>query len=325
VRLLADKENLYLAFECEEPTPGAVHAPTKVNSANRGFNENSVELFLSPDAENKVCYHMIINSNGAFFRMKWKVGGNKFVPDVKWQGAFKIKTRTAPKAWTAEAVIPLSSLAGFNGRKLAANFTRNQIKSDTALYSWSPFMENNFHEVRNFGTLLFNAPGSAPALIKDGTFQDVRKTPRRIGAWSITKADAAAGKIELDPAHFVRGGQSLKFSGLKNKNERTGLLQTFQLKPHTGYILSFYARTDRILPFDGKPGRGAAAVLRFDGKNHILPRGWIVGTTPWTQYVYEFKTGALKKGETPYLFLRLSWASGSVWYDDIKITEIKEK
>ena len=66
-------------------------------------------------------------------------------------------------------------------------------------------------------------------------------------------------------------------------------------------------------------------MLRFDGKNHILPRGWIVGTTPWTQYVYEFKTGALKKKETPYLFLRLSWASGSVWYDDIKITEIKEK
>ena len=325
VRVLADKENLYLAFDCEEPAPGAVYAPTKVNSENRGFNENSVELFLSPDAENKICYHMIINSNGAFFRMKWKVGGSKFVPDVKWQGAFKVKSRLNAKSWTAEAVIPWSAIRGFNGKKIAANFTRNQIKSDTALYSWSPFMENNFHEVRNFGTLLFNAPAPSISQIKNGDFQDAKRTPRKIGAWSITKADAAAGKIELDPAHFVKGGQSVRFSGLKNKNERTGILQTLTLKPNTNYILSFYARTEKILPFDGKPGRGAAIILRFDGQNHILPRGWIVGTNPWTHYVYEFKTGALKDKGAPYIFLRLSWASGTVWYDDIKITEIKEK
>ena len=324
VRVLADRNNLYLAFECEEPEPGLIHAPTKVNSANRGFNENSVELFLSPDAENKVCYHMIINSNGAFFRMKWKVGGNKFVPDTQWKGDFRIKARTGQKMWYAEAVIPWRSIPGFNGRRIAANFTRNQIKSDTALYSWSPFVENNFHEVRNFGTLLFNAPAEQGNLLRDGDFHNVRRTPRKAGVWSITREDAAAGKIELDKTSFIRGGQSLKFSGLKKKSERTGAVQTLKLKPHTNYLLSFYARTEKVLPFDGQPGRGAAVILRFDGKNHILPRGWIVGTNPWTQYVYEFKTGDLKDRRTPYIFLRLSWASGSVWYDDIKIKEIKK-
>lgn len=64
---------------------------------------------------------------------------------------------------------------------------------------------------------------------------------------------------------------------------------------------------------------------RHDDKNHILPRGWITGTRPWTQYVYEFKTGELKKRNAPYIFLRLSWSSGTVWYDDIRIEEIPDK
>ena len=267
---------------------------------------------------------MIVNSRGAYFRMKWKVGGNKFVRDAEWKGPFKIKTAPGEKGWNAEIAIPKKALPGFDGKKLAANFTRNQIKEKSALYSWSPFMENNFHEVRNFGTLTFSAVPEQHNAVKDGNFSGLTRSPRRIGAWSITKNDAAMGKISLDTASFISGGQSLKLEGLKNKNERTGIVQTLKLKPHTSYVLSFYARTSKILPFDPKPGRGAAVVLRFDAKNHILPKAWLVGTSPWTQYVYEFKTGDLKKG-APYIFLRLAWSSGTVWYDNIRIEEIKEK
>ena len=320
VRVTCDRDFLYLAFECAEPEPEKVHTPTADNRENRGINENSVELFLDPDPAGRSCYHMIVTSRGAVFRMKWKVGGNKFVPEKKWEGAFRIKTRFRGKVWYAEAAIPWKALPEFDGKTLKANFTRNQIKEKTALYSWSPFMENNFHEIRNFGTLDFSGR-EARNILRDGAFAEVGKSPRKVGAWGIPKADAAVGKIELDPRSFIRGGQSLKLAGLKNRNERTGIVQTFALKPRTTYVLSFYAKTEKVLPFDPKPGRGAAVVLRCDGKNMIFPRAWLVGTLPWTRYVFEFTTGELKdKGS--YVFLRLAWASGSVWFDDVRIEEI---
>ena len=184
-----------------------------------------------------------------------------------------------------------------------------------------PFMENNFQEIKNFGTLLFQ-PSEKKNLLAGGNFAGAKRTPRKLGSWGITKADAAVGKIELDRTTFISGGASLKLSGLKDRQQRTGIVQQLQLKPRTRYVLSFYARSENVVPFERKTyGSGAAAILRYDRKNHTLPLGWITGTTPWTLYVFEFQTGESEQSGS-YILLRLAWSAGTVWFDNITVHEM---
>ena len=322
VRLAQDRDFLYVAFDCKEPQMDRIKAPTRENPNNFSFHENSVEIFLNPDCRKQECLQLMVNSNGVLFRLKWIVGGNKFVPGSKWEGDFRIATRRKKDSWTAEIAIPKKSLPGFDGKKMLANFTRNQVKELTAFYSWSPFMNNNFQEISNFGTLLFQ-PSEKKNLISAGNFADAKRTPRRVGSWSITKADAAIGKIELDRTSFISGGASLKLSGLQNGRQRTGIVQSLRLKPRTRYVLSFYAKSENVMPFDKKTyGSGASVMLWYDKKNHTFPLGWITGTTPWTFYVHEFQTGDDTEKSSPYIVLRLAWAGGSVWFDNITIHEM---
>ena len=88
-------------------------------------------------------------------------------------------------------------------------------------------------------------------------------------------------------------------------------------------MLSFYAKSENVMPFDNKTyGSGAAVMLWYDKKNHTFPLGWITGTTPWTFYVYEFQTGDDTEKSSPYIILRLAWAGGTVWFDNITIHEM---
>lgn len=168
IRLLFDNENLYVAFECDEPDA------EKFDVAFAGhdgpiWNSECVEIFLDTEATKTQYQHFIAAPRaGAYYDARRGYITDPLNPlmdredtgwDPSWHYAFKMDT--AKKRWTLEAAIPFKSLdiaAPGPGTQWRANFGRERYagRKSPMLYLWAPNeLGTGFCEPLCFGEIRF--------------------------------------------------------------------------------------------------------------------------------------------------------------------------
>lgn len=306
-----DKKYLYFGFECCEPAIDRMIVRQQQRDHAEVWRDSAVEILLNPSDDGRNYYHFMINADGVISDAKAIRSGAVSQFDSAWNSSAAVKTARQGDRWTLEAAIPLSDLPGFNRQGFKANFGRHRAIAppipDTMLYTWSPFV-TGFHDVENFGKLIF-ASLPAESEVRNGDFTAPLK-----GSWSVP-----AGNVSIDAETFMTGGRSLKLSG-------SGTLSIHQnlpkLKPDTSYLLSFYIRLDQVVPLKKN---GGAAVLLGDNQNNWFPNISLTGTMPWTRQGYVWKTRSDTNrlpGRFACIRLYLLNASGTVWFDGVRLTEL---
>jgi len=150
VFLSYDRDNLYLAFDNEEPNLDRVSAEANSADDKRIFSaDDAVEIMLAPNQQKQKYFHFALNSKNT--RYDARVG------DSSWNGSWKSAVAPHGEGWQVEMAIPLREL-GINPQKgieLAGNFFRNRFQEVTPFAAWSvPF--ENYHTPARFGRLFLD-------------------------------------------------------------------------------------------------------------------------------------------------------------------------
>ncbi len=149
IRILYDKDNLYFGIRCTQK------APITAKYMSPDFDpdgEDNIKIMLSPFNDNRTGYLFVINPNGARSDLLIFGGedGNK-----DWNGIWDARTSTTDKGWSAEVIIPFSSLQFKRGKhhEWALNFERDiAALNEIALWTgWS--RDNTIYSVVKAGRL----------------------------------------------------------------------------------------------------------------------------------------------------------------------------
>lgn len=128
-----------------------------------------------------------------------------------------------------------------------------------------------------------------------------------------------SGDVAADDAVFVEGGGSLRIT-LRDPDSLCAMQHLPKLKPGATYLLTFFVKTAGVAP--SAKGGGACVNIWCD-HNQWFPKSHYSGDVPWTKQGYVFTAGPESNTTAKsYLRVRLMNASGSVWFDDLRIREI---
>ncbi len=320
-RILRDSKNLYFRADCGENRLNEMITQRSGRDNPELWQDSVVELFLNPSGDRNRYFHFIINSKGELYDAR-RTNSNKYV-DVKWNADPKIRTEVTDQGWTVYCAIPLADLGKVNGSNFVFNAGRfRSLKSKQEIFSWSAYIKG-FHDVENYGTLIFadRLPEDGN-LLKNADFAAPRQGRIFGKVWFTGKQEADSGSVSLDPTTFRKGGQSLKIS-LKDGRQTAGVTYFFkpQLKPGATYKLTFQIKMDNVKKHDKF---GGAVVNIASPVNQWYPTNWYFGTMPWTRQGWIFTTPVKNDRKVSYLRLTLRKATGTVWFDDLKLEEIRK-
>ena len=340
VRMMHDDDHLYVSFDCKEPWVDHVNAAKHARDAPAIRRESSIGIFMSPDGNPDHYHEWVVNAAGAVADRQASQKGEATNFDTAWNSRMKAGVsrtngrqtngRQTNGQWSAELAIPRQDLPTLDLKRCRIYFYRfrslvktQKRKAGNAprLFGWGPALKRGFHDVEHFGRLSFDDTEST-SVVKNSTFF-VASQGRRAGAWVFSdKKQLAEGQDwELGSDHFLRDGRSLKLvNGAKGKRMlATQMLP--ELKPNTPYRVAFHIRTQNVVPL----GKGGGACVNIYGdKNLFLPRNGYQGDMPWTRQSFTFTTGPkTNRGVKSYMRLCLNNASGTVWFDDVSIIEVK--
>jgi hypothetical protein len=210
IRLCADPDALYIAFECWEPDTADLHANASERDG-RLWEDDSVEIFLDTNRDLHTYYQIIINSRGVIFDQDTGAPG---LPGPGWDGPVTAAARVLPDRWTAELKLAFNGLrlADAEGGTWGANFARTSLRGGRSLYVWAP-VRKNFGEPALFGRLILpfdpgaNVVGGRPlagdtAYCGAGTlpFEVVNRRPAPAGVTVSATLKSAAGDRTLGTA-----------------------------------------------------------------------------------------------------------------------------
>lgn len=153
VQVVYDNNNIYFAFENEEPDMDLVSANDRIRDSGTMFvSDDSIEVFLLPDLNKKsLYYHFAVNTINTKFDAKGK-------DDVKWNGKWQSAVQNFKNKWVVELSVPFSDLEvspPLPGSEWKANFCRNRFEEPAPFNVWSvPY--GSYHNVDRFGILDFN-------------------------------------------------------------------------------------------------------------------------------------------------------------------------
>lgn len=150
----ADRDALYLAFECVEPQ--LVTSPIVAEGTGRDgyiWKDDTVEIFLDTNLDQRSFYQIAFNASGTLFDQDIGVPG---LPGESWNGPIDVATQIGKGRWTGEVRIGFVGLrlAEAAGQSWTANFCRTSMRGgNRALYTWVA-VKRNFGEPKLFGRLL---------------------------------------------------------------------------------------------------------------------------------------------------------------------------
>ena len=148
-RLGYTAEALYVGVTCDEPKPDLVLA--FMADGEQLWNEDSVEVFLSPDRETEIQF--AVNAIGS-----------RASPRTlrKWEAV----TQTGDSWWSVEIELPWEVIGAFpeEGATWGLNVCRNILTAGVKEHSTWAQVEDGFHEPEHFGDLTFEpiAPDLRP-------------------------------------------------------------------------------------------------------------------------------------------------------------------
>ena len=326
VQIWKTPEDLHIRFICEEPNMADIAAINRKMDDTEIWKDNSVEVFLNPSGDRKTYYQLMINSEGSLSDQKIVKLGANGQQDFGWNSGAAVKAEKKNDSWTADIAIPLKNLPDMK-EEFPANFTRSRVLKTGAdyetLYIWSPFARG-FHDLENYGSLTTKQDKS---ILVNGDFSMVPtisarhfglwKASQWIGGWIGEKPDAE-NKCALDSTVFASAPYAMRLQTTKDINVTQYLPE---LKPDTKYRLSFYVRLQDVKPL--KAGGGVCANIWDDANRWFPAHNYLTGTMDWTFQSYEIKTGVnTNKKVRSYLCLRIMNASGTAWFDDVRLEEI---
>ncbi len=151
VRLLAGPNNLYLAITCQDPQPKQVKASYNGVGGSDIWKDDAVEIFFGPVAGDRQLSQFVVGAGGG----RWMGNGNASVSGQydKWQVAV-IRNESG---WQAEVKIPYE-LIGYSASPKVGNFVAFEVcrqRKLTKEYSAWTFVKGNFHNVKEYGLLVF--------------------------------------------------------------------------------------------------------------------------------------------------------------------------
>ena len=161
-----DDNYLYIAFRCNESSPGKIKAPAEKETSFI-FHGNIVELFLDTNHDRATFYHFAVNHIGTRYEAScsYDKNGKELVRKEDWDPQWEVKTRVGDAGWTAELRIPFASL-GITSPKpnstWGVNFNRSRwaegkVEHSTEHSSWAMITEH-FNRPRAFGKMIFGEP-----------------------------------------------------------------------------------------------------------------------------------------------------------------------
>ncbi|HWL51519.1 MAG TPA: carbohydrate-binding family 9-like protein [Chthoniobacteraceae bacterium] len=320
VRVLRDERHLHLLFECQEPEIGDMVAETHEDDSTMIYKESCVEVFLNPSGDRMNYFQISVNPLGAVTDAAGVKQGQSEALDREWQSGVRCKTEMGKAGWRVEMAIPLERLGTINPEGFPVNFTRARVIQGRKkeLFSWSPYLEHGFHDLGNFGTLHFN--DTRPVnLIRNGGFSGAVGS-QKIADWRGARKGTETGGWEITGDRFVDGGRSLKLEGA-GKGGTVSVRQDLpDLQADTEYAISFYVRTEAVQPANSSCG---AFISLWEKKNRFFPVSPLVGTLPWQRMEYRLRTGPETNRKVgSYLLLAVRQATGTVWFDDVRVTPV---
>jgi len=332
VKALRDAENLYFAFDCEEPEMDKLMSSKRKTDDNEIWKDSSVELFFNPSCDRNNYYQVLVNADGSVSDLAAsKEGGVKGV-DWAWNSGAVAAAFKGPASWTVEVAVPMKNLSGLNLEKdFPANFNRSRVVAKTSrdhatLFTWSPFLRAGFHDIDNFGYITFK-DAKPLNVIKNSSFTGTL-TGRFCDGWYLSdKKDLKAcesWEIGADP--FTESGKCAK---LARTSTEKGALSATQylpdLKPDTDYLLSFSLKIEGMSLLPGSKASGVVVNL-WDDKNTWYPKSFYTSDMPWSRQGFQIKTGpdTNKPPHKSYLRLTIMDVACAAWFGDVKLTEVRK-
>jgi Carbohydrate binding domain len=130
--------------------------------------------------------------------------------------------------------------------------------------------------------------------------------------------------VTRDTTIKYSGEASAKIVNSATTDDSTLLQYYPALKPSTTYRFTAMMKTDSVVKDDsGDNYSGAIVQVYTGGGNWFVPTGGISGTNDW-QLVEKIFTTPEIPNTNWYIRLRLREASGTVWYDNVKLQELND-
>ncbi|MBT3375431.1 MAG: DUF4838 domain-containing protein [Lentisphaerae bacterium] len=344
VRLLWTPETVYVGFDCQEPAVDRLYATERERDDGDMWKDAGVELFVNTSGDRANYRHIMVNALGNVSDSSCsRVGGVKIKGDYAWNTTAAIKVWHGEDCWQAEVALPVRESQDRelqSGDVWVANFCRNRnisggSKADNQLHTWSPFLKRGFHDLLSFGRLRFVAGGEEvePPLVLNGRLEAPLKG-RMVGAWYWPQDAVQRAGFALDRERFREGVQSQRIHWDDPESQQSLHLTQYlpRLQPGKRYLLTFWVRSEDVEACEGLTGYkvnhwGGYANICFGsvkqaGNNQFVPKGGFRGTFGWTQMGFPIRApDAFDPNAKPYIRLSLANATGTVWYDDIRLRE----
>jgi hypothetical protein len=149
-----DNDNLYIAFQCDEPNMKEQKVSSGGHDSSVWNGENVDISILQPgqptNDPNAVFYHLILNPANN----RWDGLNTGTSADAGYNPGWESATQTTATGWTAEIRIPWKEIGITNvrpGLQLRASLARHRVSKKSEFSSWSQFV-SGFQEPHNFGT-----------------------------------------------------------------------------------------------------------------------------------------------------------------------------
>ena len=344
VRVLWSPDTLYVGFDCREPAMDRLYVTERARDDGDMWKDAGIELFVNASADRIDYRHVMVNALGNVSDASCRrVGGVQTESDYAWNTRATVKTWRGEDAWQAEIALPVADVQDRPlraGDAWVANFCRNRnisggSKADNQLHTWSPFLKRGFHDLHAFGRLRFVAADAAlpDPLLLDGRLEAPLKG-RMVGVWYWPQDATQRAAFALDRDVFREGVQSQRIQWTDAANPQPLQLTQYlpRLAPGKHYLLTFWVRAEGVEPCQGLTGHnvshwGGYANINFGSpkqqdNNQFMPRGALRGSFGWTQVGFPVHApAAFDPGAKPYIRLSLVNATGTVWFDDVRLRE----
>ena len=320
VKMLQDAKNFYFGFEADEPETAKMVAMTnRKPDDSEVWRDNGAEIFLSADTGSDFIYQFMFNSAG----IKSDLENTNHTINSTYNSGFEVKTAIVPgKMWTAEVRIPRSAMPKMAGRTaLVGNFTRHRVldgvKVGTEFYAWFPKTRNI---AENCGNIQLARQNKADNLIVVGDFNKAVHSKRFMGyihqAWAIVGSQAT--HFAVDHEIFLTQGAALRL-----EKGCTVVRQNIPIEPDKQYKLSFFVRTENLIP-------GLRIMIRYGGQSapglYVLGdyRDYIRDTVDWYRVEKTFRTPKkFGKQYPPHIEFSIGRSTGKCWIDHVELIKIK--
>jgi hypothetical protein len=108
VRIIYDKNDLFISIRCYDSEPRKISANTMEHDKSEDRNGDQVSILLDPFQDKRNAYIFIVNPKGA--RSEGFANGGEHY-SLGWDGIWEAKSRIDPEGWTAEIRIPFKTIS----------------------------------------------------------------------------------------------------------------------------------------------------------------------------------------------------------------------